>query len=121
MHLLKVTCYDEPEYLLLKENRVVARWSASEAWGAFVERLLERVVEEPIQTVDVTPVLQDLLERCNESLEVSLEALVESLIALYGLEGLFSERPLDEEKARALLQSGLPLVDQRNVWLRFRS
>lgn len=87
MHLLKVTCYDEPEYLLLKENRVVARWSASEAWGAFVERLLERVVEEPIQTVDVTPVLQDLLERCNESLEVSLEALVESLIALYGLDG----------------------------------
>ncbi|GAO74257.1 MULTISPECIES: hypothetical protein [Meiothermus] len=118
MLLIKLTCFDEPEYLIFRQNRPVARWSATEAWENFILALLERL-DLKVEAVDATPTVTSFAEAAGEEEEWETEALLAAVLEVFGPEAL--GRPLSPTHALAIRHSGLPLVGTESAWLRYRS
>ena len=118
MLLIKLTCFDEPEYLIFRQNRPVARWSATEAWENFILALLERL-DLKVEVVNATPTVKSFADAMGEEEEWETEALLAAVLEVFGPEAL--GRPLSPTHALAIRHSGLPLVGNESVWLRYRS
>lgn len=118
MLLIKLTCFDEPEYLIFQQNRPIARWSAGEAWGDFILALLERL-DLKVEVVDATPTVESFADAMGEEEEWETEALLAAVLEVFGPEAL--GRPLSPTHALTIRYSGLPLVGNESVWLRYRS
>lgn len=111
---------DGPEYILLREGQAVARWTAEEAWGDFVEALLKRI-GLAVQTVDADPTVLSFVDRLTalemDDFEWNYEHLLERIIALFGAEKL--GKPLELEEIEHLKRE--KLVGGQDVSLRLRS
>lgn len=118
--LMATLSIDGPEYILLREGQAVARWTAEEAWGDFVEALLKRV-GLPVETVNADPTLLSFVDSLAaeemDNSEWNFEQLVERIIKLFGVERLGQE--LTPEEIKRLKQE--ELVGGKDVCLRFRS
>lgn len=105
MNLIKVTCFDEPEYVLLQHGRAVATWTAGEAWGSFVKALLERV-GFTVEEYDATPAVVSFGDALDEdSPGWTVPRLVELVAGRFGLGAL--ERPLSQGEREWLLGQDL--------------
>jgi hypothetical protein len=105
MNLIKVTCFGEPEYVLLRNHQAVATWTAGEAWGSFVKALLERV-GFTVEEYDATPAVVsfgDFLDEDGPGWTVP--RLVELVAGRFGLGAL--TRPLSEAEREWLLGQDL--------------
>lgn len=119
--LMATLSIDGPEYiLLLRDGQAVARWTAEEAWGDFVEALLKRI-GLAVQTVDADPTVLSFVDQLTalemDDFEWNFEQMLERIIALFGAEKL--GKPLELAEIERLKRE--KLVGGQDVSLRFRS
>jgi len=113
--LLVTAQVDEPEYVLVQHNRVVASWFASTMWGSVVKALLERL-DFRVDEIDATAMVKSFGELGDEyNPEWEIPALIQEVLEEFGVEAL--SQPLDRDQAMHLwVLDGLFL--EENVHLR---
>lgn len=95
--LLVMAQADEPEYVLVQRNQVIASWFASAMWGSLVKRLLERI-DFWVEEIDATAMVDSFRQlEDDDSPYWETPALIQEVLKEFGVKAL--RRPLEREQA----------------------